>query len=204
MSAETRARIFEPFLTTKPLGQGTGLGLSIVYGIVKDHDGRIEVESRLGSGTTFTINLPGIPEPVSVAANLLLKGDPGGKGETVLLAIRDLRLRGVISSYLESVGYQPVPAADTCDLFEQVSGLAEDVRVMVLDEKYLPATLEESLRRIRGHVRRLPIITLGSHDGAVRSAGLDPGIRRLPREFSMPQMARVIHDSLTACQENWA
>jgi len=58
MPPEVKNKIFDPFFTTKPLGQGTGLGLSISYGIIKDHKGRIEVESEEGKGTSFTVTLP--------------------------------------------------------------------------------------------------------------------------------------------------
>jgi signal transduction histidine kinase len=61
MAEEVRAHIFDPFFTTKPVGEGTGLGLSISYDIVKKHGGRIEVQSRIGKGTTFTIFLPTSP-----------------------------------------------------------------------------------------------------------------------------------------------
>lgn len=62
---EHRDRIFDPFYTTKPVGQGTGLGLSISYGIIQDHGGTIEVESTAGRGTCFTIHLPLRPKPAS-------------------------------------------------------------------------------------------------------------------------------------------
>ncbi|HEX5744795.1 MAG TPA: ATP-binding protein [Archangium sp.] len=61
MSEETKRHLFEPFFTTKPAGLGTGLGLSVSYGIIRAHGGRIEVESELGKGTCFTIDLPKVP-----------------------------------------------------------------------------------------------------------------------------------------------
>jgi signal transduction histidine kinase len=63
IAPEHRARLFEPFFTTKPIGQGTGLGLSVSFGIIRDHGGRIEVDSEVGRGSTFRVRLPLKPDP---------------------------------------------------------------------------------------------------------------------------------------------
>jgi len=58
MSEKVQSKLFEPFFTTKKVGRGTGLGVSISYGIVKDYDGKIDIQSREGHGTTFTLSFP--------------------------------------------------------------------------------------------------------------------------------------------------
>jgi two-component system NtrC family sensor kinase len=69
IAAENITKIYDPFFTTKSVGQGTGLGLAVSYGIVQEHSGRIHVESSPGKGTTFTIKLPSRYRRMQVASD---------------------------------------------------------------------------------------------------------------------------------------
>jgi signal transduction histidine kinase len=103
--------LFEPFFTTKEPGMGTGLGLAQVYGIVKQHDGAIDVTSSLGSGTTFTIYLPlaasTAAEPIVPAPAPVTGGD-----EHILLVEDNADLRNALAQSLSSLGYEVLPAPD--------------------------------------------------------------------------------------------
>jgi PAS domain S-box-containing protein len=110
MDDATKARIFEPFFTTKEVGKGTGLGLATVFGIIKQSGGFIEVESELGSGSTFRTYLPQIREALrpAVADSCLVKM-PRGVG-TILLVEDEDGLRKLAQLVLESSGYQVLSA----------------------------------------------------------------------------------------------
>jgi len=112
MDEKTRQRIFEPFFTTREVGKGTGLGLSVVYGIVKQHEGAVNVYSEPGFGTTFRIYLPidetgKAAEPLAVAEEL-----PVGGTETILLAEDDQAVRESTVMTLENFGYTIITAVD--------------------------------------------------------------------------------------------
>jgi signal transduction histidine kinase len=77
MTPEVRAKLFQPFFTTKPAGEGTGMGLAVVHGIVTSHQGRIHVDTTPGRGSTFTIRLPRVPQPkLALATQNLSPGNP--------------------------------------------------------------------------------------------------------------------------------
>jgi len=111
MDPETRSRIFEPFFTTKPIGEGTGLGLSTVFGIVKQHEGFLEVESSLGEGTRISVFLPLVDGPPPRNARIQTLEAPGGT-ETVLLAEDDAGVRVVVEQILAEAGYHVVSVPD--------------------------------------------------------------------------------------------
>jgi two-component system cell cycle sensor histidine kinase/response regulator CckA len=115
MNPEVLGRIFEPFFTTKDVGKGTGLGLSTVHGIVKQHDGWIDVESAVGKGTTFKVFLP--VNDCSTGQNAsngsITNSTPhSGKGETVLVVEDESAVRELACSALRKRGYEVLMAAD--------------------------------------------------------------------------------------------
>ena len=106
--SEIRSRIFEPFFTTKPRGAGTGLGLSTVYGIVRQSDGHVEVESEEGEGSTFRVLIPRVdpvPQPSVPEEDLLPTG-----AETVLIVEDDTPVRTLVGGILKRFGYHTLLA----------------------------------------------------------------------------------------------
>ncbi|MFO0547955.1 MAG: PAS domain S-box protein [Polyangiaceae bacterium] len=106
MSEETRRRAFEPFFTTKGVGKGTGLGLSMVFGIVRQSRGAIEIDSQLGSGTTFRIYLPCADESTRPPEVSLIESQPTRGHECVLVIEDEAPLRAVIGRVLTRAGYE--------------------------------------------------------------------------------------------------
>jgi len=132
MPEEMLQRIFEPFFTTKETGKGTGLGLSIVYGIVKQHNGYITVQSRPGEGTTFRIYLPSVPEVEEGTLAEMPVAPPQGT-ETVLLAEDEPMVRNLTRCVLEESGYTVVEAEDGVDAVEKFVANRERIQLLIFD-----------------------------------------------------------------------
>jgi CheY-like chemotaxis protein len=114
MSPETIAHIFEPFFTTKGVGEGTGLGLATVYGVVKQSNGYIWVDSAVGKGATFQIYLPrhvGIEQVLADKPEVLSREKPQGS-ELILLVEDADPLRKLAQAFLESNGFRVMSAAN--------------------------------------------------------------------------------------------
>ncbi len=157
MEPEIRDRIFEPFFTTKRPGEGTGLGLSTVYGIVRQSEGDVEVESRIGSGTTFRILLPR-------AAGYEAATPPGpvaalrGGHETILLVEDEEMVRGLVREVLIHQGYRVLEARDAAEA-RRVSESLEDPLHLLLTDVVMPGDsgcdLARDLHRQRPDLRVL-------------------------------------------------
>ena len=132
MDEKTRERIFEPFFTTKEVGKGTGLGLSMVYGIVKQHDGYINVYSEPGRGTTFKIFLPLIQSEAQEIKPEDLQKVKGGT-ETILIGEDDTQVRDILKEVLSNAGYHVIEAVDGDDAVEVFQKNKDNVRLLILD-----------------------------------------------------------------------
>jgi CheY-like chemotaxis protein len=112
ISTDNLPHIFEPFFTTKPVGQGTGLGLAQVYGIIKQHDGYIDVKSRVGHGTLFTIFLPALSAPKVKDPTAEFRIQLNGEGKHVLVVEDDPATREALLALLEAHHYGVVAATN--------------------------------------------------------------------------------------------
>jgi len=111
MDATTQARLFEPFYTTKEKGKGTGLGLATVYGIIKQSEGHVWVQSEVGKGATFKIFFPSVEGTADVEKRNVIGDFPGGS-ETVLLAEDEKDVRSLVKRVLEGKGYRVLEACN--------------------------------------------------------------------------------------------
>ncbi len=158
MDQETREKIFEPFFTTKKAGKGTGLGLSIIYGIVKQHNGFIVVDSALGQGTTFRLYLPLAIGESEECPDERRQPLPAGGTETVLLVEDDQDVRDLNRVVLEEAGYTVIEAVDGREALEKIREgngpihiLVSDIIMPNLDGK----TLYDEVMKVRPDMKAL-------------------------------------------------
>ncbi len=132
MDNGTLSRIFEPFFTTKEIGKGTGLGLATVYGIVKQHQGWIEVESQIGRGTAFKVFIPVATKAAPAPASARSKNMPTGS-ETILLVEDESALRELVQEILEKRGYQVIEAATGVEALEVWKQRKDEIDLLFTD-----------------------------------------------------------------------
>ena len=197
MSPEVRARIFEPYFTTKDVGKGTGLGLSTAYGIVRQSDGHIALSSELGLGTTFRIYLPRAEAPQVTAADAAAEKMPEG-AEHILLVEDDSSVRRLVKELLVRLGYSVTEAASGR------AGLAlgsDDTRHfdlalcdVILGDMSGPA-VAEALSALRPSIRVL-YMSGYTDEAIVRTGVLDEGKPFLQKPFTPLQLSKKIREVL--------
>jgi CheY-like chemotaxis protein len=192
-----RDRIFEPFFTTKEPGKGTGLGLSTVYGIVKQSGGSIDIDSRVGGGTTFTITLPVASDAASSdSAEEPVADFPHGT-ETVLLVEDDAAVRTLTRRTLEGCGYTVLPASEPLEALRLATSARIDVIVsdMLMPNLTGPQLVERFLAKYPAPV---VIFMSGYADAALMSDGRAISAAYLRKPFTPSMLACAIRDALDA------
>jgi CheY-like chemotaxis protein len=198
---ENLRRIFEPFFTTKEVGKGTGLGLATVYGIIKQHQGWVEVESEIGSGTVFKAFLPR-----SVAAAEAAHDEPSAEGahggtETILVVEDETPLRELVCSLLAGYGYNVLQAGcgpGALKVWQESKGQIDLVITdLVMPNRLNGRELAEKLWTERPHLK--VIFTSGySADAVGNDFMLCRNLNYLQKPYRPHKLALAVRECLDA------
>ena len=203
---EVMAKIFEPFFTTKALGEGTGLGLSTVYGIVKQADGWIAVDSKPGQGATFRVFLPvytppavSDAPPVQPVRAKPKARDLSGAGRILFVEDEDA-VRGVAARLLRARGYEVIEAADG----EEALALAEEnagTIDLLISDVIMPGLDGPSLlKKARPYLGAAPVMFISGYAEAEFSDILEgeSGVTFLPKPIDIKSLAERVKQQLQA------
>ena len=197
MDEATLARAFEPFFTTKGLGKGTGLGLPTVYGIVKQSEGDVQVRSKPGVGTAFTVYLPRQDGRLSIVPARRVSAAATGR-ETVLVVEDEDGLRGLVERMLRNAGYTVLVAengAEALALFDQLDGKVDLLVTDVVMPQMSGCELAERL--VRGKPTLKVLYMSGYTDEIIDRHGvLKDGLRLIGKPFTAADMSRKVRKVL--------
>ncbi len=192
MEPQVVERAFEPFYTTKPIGQGTGLGLSMVYGFARQSGGQVRIYSEVGMGTTVCIYLPRYHGDASDGATHAILAEPTtASGETVLVVDDEATIRHLIDEVLDGQGYMVIGAGDGAAAIKVLqSGAKID---LLITDVGLPNGMNgrqvaDAARALRPGLKVL-FITGYAENAAVGNGHLEPGMELLTKPFTMEALS---------------
>jgi CheY-like chemotaxis protein len=205
MDTQILSRIFEPFFTTKAVGKGTGLGLSTVFGIVRQHQGWLEVESKPNHGTTFRVYFPPSQQQAEKTQPVVDTALRNGR-ETILVAEDEDALRQMVVQVLKIQGYTVLEAASgrhALEVWEQANRPVD----LLLTDMVMPGGImgSELAERLSSQCPRLKVIyTSGYSPGmAGRDVSLLEARNFLPKPYSIGKLAQFVRECLdTAAKQN--
>jgi PAS domain S-box-containing protein len=198
MPPEVQARIFEPFFTTKEAGAGTGLGLAMVYGIVKAHDGHINVYSEVGQGSEFKVYLPAI-EGSAPRLAAPVQETPARGSETLLLVEDQEAVLAVCQKMLAELGYTVLTATNGVEAFKTYVARQREIALVISDmvmPKMGGQELYEVLTQINPQVKMLLMSGysgLGEDVTGLRQKGLK-GFVQKPVDFK--RLGQLVRQAL--------
>jgi PAS domain S-box-containing protein len=199
MAPQVQERIFDPFFTTKEKGRGTGLGLATAYGVVKQCQGWIAVQSAPGEGSCFEVYLPRAREAPAAEAAALAR--PGGGTETILVVEDEEGIRRLMRACLEQAGYTVQTARDGAEALEMLTGPAAAAIDLVLLDLNLPERSgREVLAEMRSRAWARPVIVFSGQLTPEIEAGLRPlGVSGfLAKPFRIEEAEQMVREVLDA------
>lgn len=198
MNNEILSHIFEPFFTTKPVGHGTGLGLATVYGIVKQHDGYLQVQSSVGEGTTFTIYLPenkGETLQISPPGPAVPQQSRKMDKKTLMIVEDNWMVREMILSMLEPDQYK-VLCADSPLMAQTIADSYEGLIDLLVTDVIMPEMSGPELYKLLTEKRpELPVLFISgyTYDMTLHDGKQDDDVNFLPKPFTTEQFLSSIH-----------
>lgn len=197
MDQKTKAHIFEPFYTTKPVGKGTGLGLATVYGIVQQAGGFISVESEVGRGTTFRLCFPTViervPGPAGSHSNALPRGT-----ETILIVEDEPGVRALARQAMETHGYRVLSASNGEEAYKQFLNSTAEISLVVCDVVMPRMSGRELLDVIRTSSPKTKVVYMSGYtDDATIRHGVDQvGTDFIQKPFTISTLLRKVREVL--------
>jgi PAS domain S-box-containing protein len=199
MSEGVKARVFEPFFSTKGIGQGTGLGLSTCYGIIKQSGGHISVYSEPARGTTFKIYLPQVEPPAEIPIERLDSPDLPRGMESILLVEDDPALREMAATLLRRLGYAVLTAGhgiEALSLCHQPN--TGRIDLLFTDVVMPHMSGKELADRVRVMYPQTKILFTSAYteNAIVHQGVLDPGVALLQKPFTPSALAHKLREVL--------
>jgi CheY-like chemotaxis protein len=198
MNAETQKNIFEPFYTTKKIGEGTGLGLATVYGIIKQSDGYIWADSEVDKGSTFYIYLPPANAESETKEIQEVSDESAYGAERILLVEDEEIVRNLSREMLETCGYEVIEASsgvEALEIYKQTAGKIDLLLTDVVMPQMGGRELAENLVTLQPHIKVL--FTSGYTDDSIVRHGINEAdINFIQKPFTFDKLTNKIRDVL--------
>ncbi len=199
MDEATRSRIFEPFFTTKGINKGTGMGLATVYGIVKQHDGWVEVTTVLGQGTTFHVFLPITDRSAESGVSTAIAPSADNGDHTVFVVEDDDAVRTLVVEILESYQYRVISAENGDTAIAMWPRVCDEVDLLLTD-MVMPGNANglDVARHCLSTKPTLKVIYTSGYSGELfaSNVNLRDGVNYLPKPYLTGKLTAIIRNAL--------
>jgi PAS domain S-box-containing protein len=200
IAPEILPHLYEPFFTTKEPGAGTGLGLAQVFGIVKQHEGHISVETAVGKGTTFTICLPALPELGGLEEGIQMADITQGHGELILVVEDNSITQKAITDSLKMLNYQVITANNGREGLAVIADREDDIQLILCDQAMPEMSGETFLRALRQQGCIIPFVLISAYVqdndmSLLRSLGISGW---LSKPLRLASLANIVAQTIKA------